>query len=256
MLSSRTIAMATGAVGAAGVAGFAVFNQPAAISPPIEKEGYEVCLKTPLTLFDGAVAKCYSKAALADLNDAAVAASDGTPVTLTLTPPGDGEVAAIATCRQWREKVFDGWFALSGAEMRREAYYIRACGLLDALAEAQASTESHFVDGAPAESEMAALGKTMTFGDAPAQLSVTVARPGPAEWRITSGTIAIAMQELANADFDNDGIEEILAFASLSPVGGTATASDVGLLEKDGPEMALIFSPMEFSRDEAAAAGG
>ncbi|MEZ5891805.1 MAG: hypothetical protein R3C58_01455 [Parvularculaceae bacterium] len=254
----RTLIMGAGALAAVGgVATLPVLVKPHEASLLSERASYEVCLKSDLVFFKDAPAKCYAPADVRALADHQVLDSGGEPASLAMVHPTDATMAPMdcRTCAQYREARFDGWFVESARDMRREAYFVRACGVLAAIAEAQAAKESYFTNGSPAEAEVAALASTMSFGE-PQSENQLVAKGSNHVWMITSGPATIAMQELANADFDNDGVEEILVTFTGGLAGGTAAYHDVGYLEKDGPGAALAFSPLDFESARNGAAGG
>jgi hypothetical protein len=152
---------------------------------------------------------------------------------------------------------FDGWYAATSREMRREAYFVRACGALAALDKAQEAKQSYFTGGSPTTEEVAAMASAMRFGEASAAAEdIHVDQAAGHIWRISADAIAVQIHEIANADFDNDGVEEILAFSSGAPAGGTASFYDVGLIEKDSAEAALVFTHLSYGRNEAGGVGG
>lgn len=249
--------------GAAGAVAAAVFTQPLrdreekpALS---EKAGYEVCLKTEMPLFKNASAQCYVAEDLLALLDRPVLDLQGKEVTLTLTHPSDATIAPQQTrsCRSYRELAFDGWFAESTSEMRREGYFVRACGALDALLDAQKPERDFFQDGSPTSEELAGLHGVLRIGEAQEDADrVVVAQPGDFQWRIAADKQFVEMQELANADFDNDGVAEILIFLAGGTEGGTALFYDIGLMQKDAADAPLTYAPLSFGRREAGGASG
>lgn len=257
-----TVRMAVIGAGTAGVAGVAIFTQPA----PVERtdEGRttaasEICLKGDLALFEGVTARCYSPSERRALLDRPVVNRQGERVTLTLAHPTDSSISSVecGTCRVYREKSFDGWYAMSSRDMRREGYFERACGALAALADAQPADKSFFANGAPDEAEVAALALTIRFAELTTSADeLLVEKASGNVWRITAGAYRLQLHEIANADFDNDGVEEILAFTAGAPAEGTAAFYDLGLLEKDSADAALAFTPLSYGRDRASGAAG
>jgi hypothetical protein len=253
--------MAIVGTGAAGAAGVAVFGGPMLDAGKSEKAPTlverEICLKGDLPLFEGVDAKCYSRAEFRALLDRAVLDAQGEPILLTMSHPSDRSAASATSsnCRQFREMAFDGWYAASSREMRREASFVRACGALAALDKAQDAKQSFFTNGSPNAEDMAVMVSAMRFGEASAE-NLQVDQASGHVWRITADAITVQIHEIANADFDNDGIEEVLAFSAGAPVGGTASFYDVGLIEKDSAEAALIFTQLSYGRNEASGVGG
>jgi hypothetical protein len=260
MVALRPIIMG---VGAAGAAATAIFTQPFRDADETQSNGdrgaYEVCLKTQMPLFEKASAKCYGHEALLALMDERILDLQGNPVTATMTHPSDMSVPSrnLNTCRDYRELSFDGWYAATTREMRREGYFVRACGALSAMFDAQAAGREYFTNGSPESEEVASLKGVLRIGETAADIdAVVVEQPGAFQWRIAADSQFVEIQELANADFDNDGIGEILVFLAGGTNGGSALFYDVGLIQKDAAEAPLEFSPLSLERDDAAGAAG
>lgn len=249
--------------GAAGAAAAAIFTQPLRnvdeTPANSERGAYEVCLKTDMPLFVNAPARCYDHEALLALLDERILDLQGNAVTVTMAHPSDATVAQAScrTCRDYREMSFDGWYAATTRAMRREGYFVRACGALSAMFDAQAADREFFNNGSPESEEVAALKGVLRIGEtAPDADAVIVEQPGAFQWRIAADNQFVEIQELANADFDNDGVGEILVFLAGGTNGGSALFYDVGLIQKDAAGASLEFSPLSFGRDAAAGAAG
>ncbi|MCK5749955.1 MAG: hypothetical protein KAH44_27305 [Oricola sp.] len=254
-----TLKMAVIGAGAAGAAGLVAVSQPIFKSEVSGDKSSAVCFKADIDFFEGASARCYSQAEIVKLADAPLVDRDGAKTVVSLSHPTEMSAPPkeYSTCRGYREARLDGWYALTSADMRREAYFIRACGLLALLNEAQAAEHSYFDNGSPSEEEISALAGAMTFGEARFDPeTVRVEKGQDHVWRVSGDALSVDLQEIANADFDNDGVEEILVFSAASPQGGTAAFYEVGLFEKDAPGAALAFTPLDFSADAAAGAAG
>lgn len=268
--SIRYLVVGAGALGVAGGATyFGIERKPekssdmvlAASSP---SDDFEICLKTDIQFFEGVTAKCYSRTELFALRDATLVNHNADPVVLDMTHPTNStaETAQCTTCREYSEMEWEGWYALSSRDMRREAFFVRACGVLDALTHASLPTESYFEGGSPNALEMAALrnrralriteGNAATDGVSP---SAPPTKVDDHHWRLASADQGGILQEIANADFDDDGIEEILVFLTTSPEEGTAIVSEVGLLEKDSADTPVSLTPLAFGPDGKAEAG-
>lgn len=259
MAMLRIMVMGAGAAGAAAVAFSAQpFGGEDTETVAGDEASYEICLKSDLVFFEGVEAQCFSRDQLRALHDAPVADLDGDPVTMTMAHPSDISIAPgeCRTCRDYREMTFDGWFAPTARDMRREGYFVRACGVLRALTDAAPAQTSFFTDGSLSDAEAAALAGGFDFGEARVVEALTVEKGQAHQWRMTIDSLTLTLQELANADFDNDGVEEILAFTSGAPEGGSAVFYDVGLIEKDKNGATPVFTPFVFGPDEAAGAAG
>ncbi|MFC2953794.1 hypothetical protein ACFOOP_17785 [Marinicaulis aureus] len=257
MQMMKTLLMGAGAVGAASVALVAVPDHDAEKSANASSAESEICLKGDLELFEGVSSKCFSRDELLALRDRPVVDMQGQPVAVSMSHPTDMSMPAedCRTCRDYSEMSFDGWYALSSREMRREAYFVRACGILAALANAQPAGATYFSNGSPEAEEVALFAGTMKFGEAGPSEDIHVEKTPGAIWRISSGDMNWLIHEIANADFDNDGVEEIMIFTAGAPEGGTASFYSAGLLEKDTAGAALSFTPVSYGRDKAAGAG-
>lgn len=208
------------------------------------KDAFEVCLKADIAFVEGATKKCYAPAEAAGLAGNPVLDNQGAPVVINLSPPADLSrgLEAVGNCAQYRALTREGWYALSTAEMRRDAYFQRACGVLDFLEAARAPDVSYFKDGALADADMRSLAETSRFrigtaGDAPAT-TATASALSDGLWLIDSDDQSARLQEIAHADFNTDGRGDMLVFVTISVKDATATASLVGLLDKpsiDGP---------------------
>ncbi|PQA89452.1 hypothetical protein [Hyphococcus luteus] len=248
--------------GAAAAAGVVVMTQTLPDKDGAELTGAparELCLKGDFAFFADIPAGCYSYEQIRNMANAPLVDRRGAKVTVNMTHPTDMSAAPVevGNCRDYRKARFGGWYAPTSRDMRREAYFIRACGTLAMLSEAQEAKHAYFDNGSPRSGEIADLAAKMTFGEmSPTPGDVRVKKEQGHVWRISAGDISIAIHEIANADFDNDGVEEILAFMAGAPQGGTAAFYEAGLLEKDAPEAALAFTPFAFTGDEAGETGG
>ena len=255
----KTLVISAGAVGAAGIAIVAVPGDDSGnISATGNQTETAICLKSDLSLFEDVSAKCFTRTELLALSDRPVVDIEGRPVSLSLSHPTDmgAPPYECSTCRDYGEMSFDGWYAMTSRDMRREAYFIRACGVLAGLMNAQPFERSYFQDGTPEAGEVAVLAANMNFGEGqPENEELHVEKAAGSIWRISSEAMAIQIHEIANADFDNDGIEEIMAFTSGGPEDGTARFYSAGLIEKDQAGAALSFTPLSYGREKSAGPG-
>lgn len=245
-------------------------------------DGYELCLKTDAPFFEGAPARCYNRAALMKLAEAPVTDSSGAPVSVALSHPTDmtAETVISRNCGVYVDLKRDGWYALTSSDQRREGYFIRACGALALMLEARAPEIVHFTDGSPDTADMSGfLGGApfgleplvsevegdpveLTLGEAPEKNGAGEGEgegearsdaprlslgDAPGEWRAERGDQIVVMQELALADFDGDGVGEIMVFTRAGPRDGTAVFYAVGLLEKDSPQSPLSFRLSDYA---------
>lgn len=264
MIGWRTLILGAGATGAASVAIIAGLpshhSEQATTTDLAAESGYELCLKNDIPFFVGVKAGCYSSSELSRFLDAQVLDRQENAVSMEMANPRDmtAPTADCKTCRTYKEMRWEGWYALSSRDQRREAFFIRACGTLDLLLNAQPAEFSYFDRGSPRESEIEALQEASPFAivetaaaDSPVAANgqgLMVERVGEYEWRMTAQGQTVLIQELANADFDHDDIEEILAFSIVTASDGTAAVPVIGLMEKDAESTRLGFTPVDFSK--------
>lgn len=196
--------------------------------------GAKMCLATDFTFVAGATRKCYAKKDLNGLKGAQVLDSEGAPATVQLSNAA-GATEDVLTCGAYEEKRAQGWFAESTRETARESFFIRACGVLNALAKARAPRVAAFRNRALEQLDVVALASSgsFSFGEPASNAAVSVKKEDEGRWQIAAGGTVIRLQELAYADFNGDGSGEVLAYVEVSPEGGTAAADAVGIVTKD-----------------------
>lgn len=287
-MEPKTAITGLGVIGAAAagiviLAGLPFIDFEPPSSQSAVDDGYMLCLKSPAPFFEDVSARCYSRAELLVLADAPVTDNSGEPVSVTLIHPTEdtAENAIGRTCGVYFDLKREGWFALTSRDQRREAYFIRACGLLALMMEARPAEVNHFADGSLSALDIVEFLKGTPFGLTPLaadgqnnpvelrlqdesnvadEITVAVLGEGEADqarayleseedgqWRVVRGDQLVFVQELALADFDGDNIAEMLVFIQVKPVDGTAAVYAVGLLEKDLPEAELSFLPSDYA---------
>ena len=257
----RMLAMGAGALGAAGAATFFGVTGPDRDRASIDgSPDFTICLKTDIRYFEGVEARCYQRSDLVRLRDAPLVDQGADQIVVNMTHPSEATVPASssATCREYEDALWEGRYALSTSDMRREAYFIRACRALDMLLDAVPAEISHFEGGSPSEVEVAAIAAEGLLRFDPEGgpiVAAEVAKTGAADWRITGGGETAILQEIANADFDGDRIEEILVFLSGGPEDGAARAAAVALLEKDAAGDPVLLTVPAEKRPRGGASG-
>jgi hypothetical protein len=209
--------------------------------------GETVCIKSNVRLVEGMSAACYGRAQYEAMRDRAVINADGGPVRLALAHPTDASAPAesVSTCAEYDSLVAEGWGAVTGADMRREEYFRRACGALDMLVKARPAQSSNFADGKAAEADVRSMAaaEALGFGEVDASVPVEVAGAGDGVWKLTIGQGETMVYEIAHADFTGDGAGEILAYLSVGAAGGTARTGAIGLMEKTSAGGPCGFRP-------------
>ena len=242
---------AAGALSAAAVTGVAVMRADNEVAPAraslANATGETVCIKSNVRLVEGMSAACYRRAQYESMRDRAVISADGAAVRLVLAHPTDVSAPAetVSTCAEYDSLIAEGWGAVTGADMRREEYFRRACGALDMLVKARPAQTSNFVGGKAAEADVRSMAATEAtgFGDFDASAPVDVAAAGDGVWKLTIGQGETTIYEIAHADFTGDGAGEILAYLTVGAVGGTARTGAIGLMEKPSASGPCAFRP-------------
>ena len=249
-VNRKLIAAGVGAAAAAGAAIFGAVTLTRSVKEPTpqeEAEAFTVCLKADIAFVKDASKKCYAPAEAAALAEHPVLDDAGAPAIVALSSPNEGsrDVEEVGTCAQYRAFTRDGWYAASSAEMRREAFFQRACGVLDMVEQARAPQVSYFKDGELADADMSSLAETFEFriGPAPAPPAppTSVSAVSMGVWLFESGDQTARLQEIAHADFDGDGRGDMLVFVTVTVKDATATASLVGRLDKPSEDGPVLF---------------
>ena len=250
-----TISMA-GAAGAALVTGVVIQspNFTGSDVPAIElweasDPDTEVCLRSNLQFFENARRGCSKKGDIAGWSGAPVLDNRGAAVLLSLSHPTDftRDDQIIRTCAGFTRFNEAGWYAASTSEMRREAYFQRACGALTYLLAAQKPENSYFERGKASAEDIQSFSKGPPFRIAPRAAlpaesdPATVSEGEDGIWKVAAGDQQAQVQEIAHADFNDDGLGDILAYVALGVRGASARAGQIGLLEKKSETGAVRF---------------
>ncbi len=245
--------------GAVGAAGALVLGLPANESDqPAETrsvaashaDDYELCLKSDLPFFEGETKGCYGKDDTARLRNAPVLDNAGDPVSIELAHPTNHESDPMrcTTCAEYAEMSWSGWYAPSSREMRREAYFIRACGVIALLEAAEPPARSFFGEEGLSQEHFAGLDIStllaFSANDQGPYESLQISSNRDGEWTVARDGDAAVLQEIAYADFNRDGAEDILVFMSAGPEDGTARVFDYGLLERPSETDSVRYTSM------------
>ena len=247
---ARGLFMGLGAVGALAAAvttGVYVRGdeKPApALSAAMRAAPETVCIESNVRLVESMAPGCLSAAQYEALRDRAVIDGGGDAISVNLAAPvTGGDDASVRTCAEFDALSEKGWYALSGADMRREEYFDRACGALAFLVKAKPAQETHFTGGKASLEDIRsmAMAEATGFGEAEPAAAVDVSEMEDRVWKVEIGQGETMIYEIAHADFNGDGLGEILAYVSVGSAGGTARTGSIGLLEKASDGGACVF---------------
>jgi len=205
----------------------------------------EGCIESNVQLVEGMARRCLTSAQYEALRDQPVIGGDGQAVELNLaSDDSDRDAGAVRTCGEYDARVQDGWYAMTGADMRREEYFKRACVSLSLLARATPARSSNFDGGHANAADIRSMAKSgMTgIGENAIAATMELKEIDAGVWRLSDDANATMIYEIAHADFTGDGLGEILAYVSVGATGGTARAGAVGLIEKPSADSPCAFS--------------
>lgn len=153
---------------------------------------------------------------------------------VTLAHPDDFKVKprVVDSCATYAELKRENWSGISNADMRREARFYRACGLLVLAREAKATPAA----AALGRADLANLdGTTLPgFGEAQVLGVPTWAREeeNPARWSLSADGLTLDLNYLGTADFDSDGEAEHLMEYRVAAKGGSFRDTGFGFIER------------------------
>ena len=260
--AGRIAAAAAGALAVLAAGAVATLSTRGGDGPAVAEQGFEVCLRSAIGVSLDEQRPCLDAAELDRLADRPVTDDAGRQVEITLSHPSDrlAPLAVVQTCREYDARRAADWAAMSSRELRRDGYFVRTCGVLAVLRGARRPQSRHFQNDSLAADDVAEMLAAGAFGMAGATDGADVPTPSgdlqvemeaPSVWRFTLGDAHGRLQEIAEADFDGDGVSDILAFASFWTSSGTARADMLGLVLKpgaDAPSRFAPISPRDFAR--------
>ena len=201
-------------------------------------------------LVAGAGPGCYQDDELSALVDAPLVREDGTPLSLELSHPTDYQLSEdVRTCRAYRDRVAEGWYAMSSRDMAQEAFFVRACGVIDALADSREPRVSYF-HPKTAEQDLASMAAealpffgegdgaagAASLGELEARGDASAKTTPKGEWIIEREHTLTVIQPLAQADFTGDGVEDVLVYVHVRALDGTASTGMLAVLTKTAPD--------------------
>jgi hypothetical protein len=173
----------------------------------------------------------------------------------TLTGP-KGETR-VSTCREWKRLRHEGWYANSDREMFADGKFIGTCGVLFEIAKARRPARSFVytprvglenLDLLPAtllpvvsshdEEELARLARQgATYASMIEKTDVHLISKEPNSVQVEYPQSGMWQQitELARADFDDDGVEDILVIVEENAQPGMLQSTTLMLLSRRSP---------------------
>jgi len=163
----------------------------------------------------------------------------------------NGERFQVYTCRQWKTALEEKAYSASTFDMAMESSLIHTCGLLFALQNAKPPTRSFIANPRVSLASLNLLPAEILAADTDDQekeqkelrgltVSKAVARKdlvrvSARELTLSYGGFRQSFWEGARADFNGDGIEDILVFTGGRAEGGTLGYTDYLILTRTGP---------------------
>ncbi len=210
-------------------------------------------LSTGIEFVDGSWNGSDNSAKIEDLLDRRVLLGGTTNIDGVEFVNDTGGSMTVRTCREYRAAKAAGYYALTTFAMKMEAFLGAANAVLEVVSCAQIPVVSYV------RSPHKGVADLNLF---PAEILPTLSPDGEAEIRalgdvtlqelVLSGKVSIidvsstrltaafdgvgmSIRELLRADFNGDGIEEILVQYYVFAIGGTLGLSSIGVLNRSGP---------------------
>ncbi len=166
-----------------------------------------------------------------------------------------GRNKLVYTCREWKKATSEEWYAATTYDMAMESSFERTCGLLFALQKAQAPRLSFIsqprvgvgdldllptdvlatMDSEPRKELEARAKRGLTVAKLVERGEAKLERREPNQIILTFAGLTQRFEEIGRADFNGDGIEDIMIFSGGRVVGGTMGYSDHLILTRRQP---------------------
>ena len=164
-------------------------------------------------------------------------------LTVTLADPDDLEAPEreVGTCDAYLGLKARGWGALTQAGMARDLRMNRFCGLIAMARKAERPRRGGLSRLSYTVLERMELSERLALGEADLK-NADIAQDAEDDrlWRLETDTLTVSLQDVASADFDDDGRAEVLVHAALAARGGTARGGGYMLADGEaGGEIAL-----------------
>ena len=205
-------------------------------------------LAKPLQFRDGPDVSAVRRGDIDDLRSRPIrfGANDQiTDVTLRKDPDG---TAAVSTCKEYDDAVAAGYAPYDTFSIKMAAFVLQPCGLLKALETARVAETSYISDPRAGVGTLRLLpfplfprlADEVREPDATYQSKVdsgdlVVRESSLMHLRVEEDGLAQDLEEVARADFNGDGIEDIFLDEYVYATGGTFGAGNVKILTRKGP---------------------
>ena len=155
-------------------------------------------------------------------------------------PAGLAESRTARTCEQYASLKANDWGPLTTVAMRRDREMNRFCGLIAMARRASpgrgglAALSEELLEGVPDAA-------WPTIGEAEVANPIVLDTPGdPRVWFVQADRVEFTVRDVASADFDGDGTNEVLVFTALQAADGTAVGGGYALAERAGEGVRLV----------------
>jgi hypothetical protein len=216
---------------------------PSASETSVKPEEVTFELIKDLKFADGTEVKSVTKTDIDDLRDLPVWMGGNDHIDgLTLTHK-QKELLRVRTCREYDSAMESGYYADTGFDVKMSVWFKFQCGLLNALETAEIPRKSFISDPKVGVINLELLRFTIfpynladsldsldweeardmktTYQDMVAAGELRVETADQNVLGVEDEGMAQTMEEVVRADFNNDGIEDILVFEYHRAIGGT-----------------------------------
>lgn len=212
---------------------------------PLHEEGSTIEFCLPLVF---PKSKCLTRDRILGLEDRPIdrLTAEGSPrfETLLMVHPTDFREPEreVRTCKVFARLKAQEWGPMTTAGMAAEARFERYCGLIALARHAQPARTSRFAEEGLTEAEIETVpGEAWPQLGEKFEFEPIFTRDGEdrRRWSGNSETLMLVVQDVAIADFDDDGVAERLLAVAGRARGGSAGFSSFMLLEHDEAGMGL-----------------
>ena len=215
-------------------------ESPPASGTSVKPEEVTFELIKDIKFADGTEVKSIAKADIDDLRDLPVWMGGSDHIDRLRLTHKQKETLRVRTCREYDSAMESGYYADTGFDVKMSVWFKYQCGLLTALETAEIPRKSFISDpkvgvlnlellrfaifpyniAERLDWEEARDMKT-TYQDMVEAGVLKVKSADKHVLRVEDEGMAQTMEEVVRADFNNDGIEDILVFAYHRAIGGT-----------------------------------